>query len=129
MRARFMMGAGGEVFVRRGQLVLRGLTPLPALYRGFPLHPDDDKDPYVFRIDLSQFGVGTGRVVFSRQPGVGTTVVPLDLLPLSLQKRPATKNPRLWVNSALAVATTAIAVRQRRATRRQHRKGPFRNGL
>ena len=31
-----------------------------------------------------------------------------------------TRNPRLWVNGALAVATTAIAVRQRRARQRQH---------
>jgi hypothetical protein len=72
-----MMGAGVEVLVRRGQLMLRGLSPVPTLYRGFPLHPDDDKDPYVFRIDLSEFGIGTGRVVFRREPGAGGT--PLDL--------------------------------------------------
>jgi hypothetical protein len=114
-----MVGAGVEVFARRGQLILRALSPVPAVYRGFPLHPDDDKDPYVFRIDLSEFGIGTGRVVFSREPGAGTRAVHLDLVPMSLQKRPATSNPRLWLNGALAVAATAIAVRRRRARPRR----------
>ncbi len=120
VRARSMMGAGVEVFARRGQLMLRGLTPVPAVYRGFPLHPDDDQDPYVFRIDLSEFGIGTARVVFSREPGAGTTAAHLEFFPMSAQKRPATNNPRWWVNGALAVAATAIAVRRRRARRRQH---------
>ncbi len=57
----------------------------------------------MFRIDLSEFGIGTGRVVFSREPGAGTRAVHLDLVPMSLQKRPATSNPRLWLNGALAV--------------------------
>jgi hypothetical protein len=59
LRGRVMMGAGAQVVVRGGQLMLRVLTPVPALYRGIPLHPDDDKDPYVFRIDLSPFGMST----------------------------------------------------------------------
>ncbi len=112
MQAWSMAGAGAEVVVRRGRLVLRALSPVPALYRGFPLHPDDDTDPDVFRIDLSKFGIGTGRVVFSREPGVGTTAVHLEL-PMSLEKRPASENPRLWITGALAVAATAIAVRRR----------------
>jgi CubicO group peptidase (beta-lactamase class C family) len=115
-RARLTIGAGAEVFVRGGQLMLRGLSPLPAVYRGFPLHPDDHDDPYVFRIDLSEFGIGTGRVVFSQEPGMGTTALHIDFFPPSLQKRPATTNPRRWVTGvtgALAVATTATAVRRR----------------
>ena len=44
-QARGFAGLGAEVFVRRGQLTLRALSPVPAVYRGFPLHPDDDKDP------------------------------------------------------------------------------------
>jgi CubicO group peptidase (beta-lactamase class C family) len=110
------LGAGVEVFVRKGQLMMRALSPLPALYRGFPLHPDDDTDPYVFRIDLSTFGLGTGRAVFSRAPGEETTAVHLEFGPLSFQKQPAIKNPRLWatgVPGALAVAATATAVRRR----------------
>jgi hypothetical protein len=118
-RARLTLGAGAEVFVRGGRLMLRGLSPIPALYRGFPLHPDDDSDPYVFRIDLSEFGIGTARVVFTREPGVGTTSINSDLLPPSLHKQADTKNPRLWatgVLGALGVATAAIAVRRRRTT-------------
>jgi hypothetical protein len=112
-----MFGAGAEVFVRRGRLVLRALSPIPAVYRGFVLHPDDDKDPYVFRIDLSQFGIGTARVLFSHDAGGATTRVHFDLMPISLQKHPAIKNPRLWATGAvgaLGVATTATAVRRRR---------------
>ena len=97
--------------------MMRYLSPLPALYRGFLLHPDDDQGPYVFRIDVSTFGIDTGRVIFSREPGVGTTAVHLDFGPLSFQKQPDIKNPRLWATGALgalAVATAATAVRQRR---------------
>jgi CubicO group peptidase (beta-lactamase class C family) len=114
--ARFALGAGVEVFVRRGQLVMRALSPIPALYRGFPLHPDDDNDPFVFRIDFSAFGLDTCRVVFGRVPGVGTTAVHLDFGPMSFQKQPGIKNPRPWVTGALgalAMASTAEVVRRR----------------
>jgi hypothetical protein len=113
-RVRGMLGAGAEVFTSRGRLMFRGLTPVPAMYRGLVLHPDDDNDPYVFRIDL---GPTTSRVVFSHQPETGTTAAHLDLMPLSLHKQPATTNPRRWATGALgalAVATTATANRRRR---------------
>jgi hypothetical protein len=35
---------GAEVRVRRGQLMLRTLSPIPALYQGLRLHPDDRED-------------------------------------------------------------------------------------
>jgi hypothetical protein len=110
---------GAEVFVRRGQLMLRALSPIPAVNRGLPLHPDDERDPYVFRIDLSEVGLGTARVVFSRESGVGTTAVHLEFAPalLSFDKQPATRNPRPWATGALgavAAATTATAIRRRR---------------
>ena len=114
VRTRSMLGAGVEVFVRSGQLMLRGLSPIPALYKGFPLHPDDDKDPYVFRIDLAEFGLGSLRVVFGRDPGGATTRVHLDLMPLTLQKQPATLNPRWWATGALVVAATALVIRRGR---------------
>jgi CubicO group peptidase (beta-lactamase class C family) len=112
--------AGAEVSVHRGQLMLRVLSPIPALNRGLPLHPDDHQDPYVFRIDLSDFGIGTSRVVFSRAPGVGTTAVHLGFAPLSFQRQPRTRNPRWWATGALgslAAATTATAARRRRRRR------------
>jgi CubicO group peptidase (beta-lactamase class C family) len=90
-QARALVGLGAEVFVRRGALMIRSVNPIPVLYRGFALHPDDDKDPYAFRIDLSRFGIGTTRVVFSRGPGPGATRVHLELVPLSLERqRPRT---------------------------------------
>jgi CubicO group peptidase (beta-lactamase class C family) len=85
-RAREMAGAGVKVFVRGGQLMLRILTPIPAMYRGFPLYPDDEKDPYVFRIDLSSFGIGTMRVIFSGTARTQATAVHLDVMPLSCQR-------------------------------------------
>jgi CubicO group peptidase (beta-lactamase class C family) len=62
---RLFMGAGAEVTVRGGHLMLRPMTPVPALRRGMRLHPDDDSDPYVFRVDFSGLGKGTAPVVFA----------------------------------------------------------------
>jgi CubicO group peptidase (beta-lactamase class C family) len=107
--ARFALGAGAEVLVRRGQLLLRFLSPIPALYRGFTLHPDDDYDPYIFRMVLPLFGSGTCRVAFSQEPGVGTTALHLDLGPLSFQKQLSGTYPRLWATAALGgLAVTAV---------------------
>jgi hypothetical protein len=93
LRGRVMMAAGAEVLVRGGRPMVRLLTPVPALYRGFPLHPDDEQDPYVFRLDLSRFGMATARVVFGRQAGVGVTALHTDLQALSLDKRPVGRRP------------------------------------
>ena len=109
--------AGAEVFVRHGRLMIRPFTPVPSLLRGLPLRPDDDSDPYVFRVDLSDVGIGTSRVVFSRESGAAATSLHLDFAPLSFDKQPAISNPRPWGTAALAalaVATTATALRRRR---------------
>jgi hypothetical protein len=119
VRLRASLGAGVEVFVRRGRLLIRILSPIPAFYKGFPLHPDDETDPYAFRIDFSKFGLGAFSVVFSREPETGTTAVHFDVMPLTAQKRPATTNPRLWVECAVAVGTAAIL--GRRLLTRPHR--------
>ncbi|MGV1010020.1 MAG: serine hydrolase domain-containing protein [Dermatophilaceae bacterium] len=112
VRLRAMLGAGVEVLVRRGALVLRSLSPVPALYRGFPLRPDDDTDPYAFRIDLSEFGVGTIRVVFGREAATGTMLVHLDVMPLTARKRPAATNPRLWAQGAAGIGAAAFLGRR-----------------
>jgi CubicO group peptidase (beta-lactamase class C family) len=112
------LGAGAEVFVRRGELMMRFLSPIPRLYKGFPLHPDDEDDPYVFRIRLPLFGGGTCRVAFSQDPGVGTTALHLDFGPTSFQKQPDVTNPRRWVTGALGacgVAAATIAIDRRRS--------------
>jgi hypothetical protein len=113
---RAMLGAGVEVVVRRGHLTIRGQTPIPAVRKGLRLHPDGD-DPHGFRIDLSGFGLGTSPVVFSRDPDGEVTALHLGLAPMSFRKQPDVRNPRPWVNGALAVGATAIAVRRRRAKR------------
>jgi CubicO group peptidase (beta-lactamase class C family) len=87
VRAMAMVGAAARVAVRRGQLTIRGLSPLPPLLKGFRLHPDDENDPYMFRIDLSKHGLGTCRIAFSREPETGTVALHLDVHPLSLKKR------------------------------------------
>jgi hypothetical protein len=74
--------------------MVRALSPMPALYRGLALHPDDDEDPYVYRIDLSTHGLGTTRIVFSQDGGQEeTTRLHLEVIPLALQKRPAGIGP------------------------------------
>ena len=99
VRSRLMFGPGVEVLARGDRLILRGL---PALYRGLPLYPDDPADPYVFRVDLSRYGIGTTRVVFSRTPGDGVTALQFELMPMTLPKRPF--NPRRWAQASLAAA-------------------------
>jgi CubicO group peptidase (beta-lactamase class C family) len=118
--------AGVRVVVRRGQLTLRLVTQIPGLTRTFPLHPDDGQDPEVFRIDLSAFGMGTIRVIFSRGPDLGTAALHVELpgMPLSFQKQPATRDPSLWAKGALGalgIATAVAAVRWRRGRSREVR--------
>jgi hypothetical protein len=93
LRSRSIFGAGVQVFVRGGQLMIRALSPVPAVFRGFVLHPDDDRDPYAFRIDLSQYGLDTARIVFrdARERNIRPsrrhpTAVCLDLYPIALEK-------------------------------------------
>jgi CubicO group peptidase (beta-lactamase class C family) len=121
--AKLAIGPGAEVFVRRGQLMMRFLSPVPALSRGFVLHPDDDEDPYVFRIASFSFGRSTSRVVFTRAPGMGTTAVHLDPGLLSFHKRPAAKNPRLWATRALGAAAVATAAATAARRRRRPSQG------
>jgi CubicO group peptidase (beta-lactamase class C family) len=108
--------AGAEIVVRRGRLVLHPETPIPGL-RGFPLYPDDEDDPYVFRVDLSRFGIGTVRVVFSAETGGPATAFHVEIEPLtSFDRRPASTDPKLWTIGAFAVGT-AVAVGRLHAKR------------
>ena len=116
-QARGMAGLGAEVFVRRGTLMVRALTPIPAVYRGLVLHPDDAGDPDAFRIDLSRFGLGTARIVFSRTPDGDIAAMHSDMVPITLRKQPSNQNPRRWARRAApALAGLAMAgvVRRRR---------------
>ncbi len=107
-----MLGPGAEVAVRRGQLIIRGQVPIPAVRRGLRLHPDGG-DPYTFRIDLPGPGSGTSLVVFSREPGGEVTALHLGVQPLTFHKRPGIQNPRPWAAGALAAGATALAMNHR----------------
>jgi CubicO group peptidase (beta-lactamase class C family) len=124
MMAWSMVGAGAQVAVRRGKLMLRALSPVPALYRGLRLHPDDPDDPYVFRVDLSAYGMDTARLVFSRDAAGATTGLHLDGLFLSAQKRSVLRNPRqlpAGIRAEHAMTTTAIGVQPSNRRRRPGR--------
>lgn len=115
LRGRLAMGRGAEVFVRSGRLMVRMLTPIPALYRGFALQPDDETDPYVFRMDLSSLGMPTVRLAFERDAGRGVVAVHTDLQSLSLDKQPAATRGRMSAAGALgalAVVTAASGLRR-----------------
>lgn len=109
---RVMMGAGVEVVVRGGQLVLKPLTPIPAMRAGMVLHPDDADSPRVFRVVMPQYG-RTSRVVF-------TDDVPRRMLldVMSFEKRPDARNPRRMITGG--AAAVAIALQAIRLNRRGH---------
>ena len=103
---------GAEVVVRSGLPILRFLTPIPAMYRGFPLIPVDDEDPYAFRIDILGSGLEPMRVVFSQDLAGATTRLHFDRMPLTLVKGSAISNPRRWMVGSMGLvsiaATTAV---------------------
>jgi Beta-lactamase len=109
---RAAIGAGCEVTVHRGQLLLKPLIPIPAMRRGLRLYPDDPYDPQVFRVDLSEAGKPPTRVVFSRDPDAEGAAMRLLMLGMCLRKRPAVSNPRPWVNGGLAAGAAALAIRR-----------------
>ena len=104
--------AGAEVVVRGGRLVLRP-EPVISGLRGFPLSPDDEGDPYVFRVDLSRLGIGIVRVVFSAETGAPATAFHLEMEPLmSFDKRPPLTDPKLWTIGAFAAGAAVVAARR-----------------
>jgi CubicO group peptidase (beta-lactamase class C family) len=109
---RLFMGAGAEITVRRGRLLLRPLTPVPALRRGMLLHPADRDDPFVFTVDVSGLGKGAQPVVFSGfDQGTGTPTLLMN--GMAFRKRPDNRNPKLWLAGAVSAGAVAMAVRHR----------------
>src|SRR5215469_567761 len=119
MRLRAMLGLGAEVFVRRGALMVRVWSPLPAAFRGFELHPDDEKDPYSFRIDGKRFGIDSARVVFAPDDS-GQTKLSLDLMPIAVRRRVDSKRFQL---AKRVVGGIGIAGAAALAARRRSRSG------
>jgi hypothetical protein len=107
--SRALWGAGAEVMVHNGNLMLKPLTPIPALRRGFRLYPDDPDDPYVFRIHFPGFGIEL-RVVFDGGSNERTAWrLLLDMM--SFERRPDFRNPRRLLTGGLAAGTAALAIR------------------
>jgi WS/DGAT/MGAT family acyltransferase len=96
LRGRLAMGGGLQVFVTDGRPMLRVRMPIPALWRGMPLQPDDTADPRAFRLDLSQWGMGEVRLRFATEPGTGRKLMHTDLggQPITFTGPPAPRKPR-----------------------------------
>jgi CubicO group peptidase (beta-lactamase class C family) len=116
--SRALMGAGAEIVVQGGHLMLKPLTPIPALRRGFRLYPDDPDDPWLFRVYFPEFGMDL-RVVFARGRGQ-KRAMRLFVNLMSFQRRPDLGNPRRWATGALTAGTAAVAIR---SVVRHHRSG------
>jgi hypothetical protein len=120
LRERLLLGGGADVFVRGGRLMVRVLTPVPALYRGLPLEPLDRTDPYVFRLDLSAFDMAPVRVVFSKVVAGRAMAVHTDLggQPWTLVRASDLGVLRrlMPIAAALAGAAAVVALRRRRAS-------------
>jgi CubicO group peptidase (beta-lactamase class C family) len=117
LRERLALGGGAEVFVSGGRLLVRILTPLPALYRGLPLEADDPTDPYVFRLDLRPYGMSSVRVVFAGVIDGRATAVHTDLggQPWSfVRSRDRMASPAWLITGGLAMAGIAAFARGRR---------------
>jgi CubicO group peptidase (beta-lactamase class C family)/MFS family permease len=93
---RLGFGAGAEVSIREGSLWFRPLSAIPTMRHGFRLHPDDEYDPYVFRLDLTDLGMGTFRAAFTPRTEAGRTRHRFEAGFVSLQQRPDALNPRRW---------------------------------
>jgi CubicO group peptidase (beta-lactamase class C family) len=118
-RVRMLTGAGVEVAVRDSHLVLRGLSPVPRLRKGFRLHADDPGDPYLFRLDLTDLGQGTWQLAFSRNGDGAVTALHLAPIPMSVGKRPGYRNPARLAAAGAGAACVAGAVAALRALRRR----------
>ena len=109
LSARALFGAGAEVVVQGGRLMLKPLTLIPTMRRGFRLYPDDPEDPWVFRIYFPEFGMNL-RVVFDHGPtSRAATRLLMDVM--SFDRRPDIRNPRPWVTGGLTVGTATLAIR------------------
>jgi CubicO group peptidase (beta-lactamase class C family) len=107
--SRALMGAGAEVVVHRGHLMLKPLTPIPGMRRGFRLYPDDPDDPWVFRVHVPDYGMEL-RVVFAGGPRGGAAArLLLDMM--SFERRPDLLNPRPWVTGVAAAGVATLAIR------------------
>ncbi len=113
VRLRGMIGLGIEVFVKGGRLMCRFLTPVPELARGFVLHEESPTDPFVFRIDLAEADLEPIRAAFGVASSGVVDRLYLDVMPLTLRRRPDALNPRRWAGWLLGMGGVGLALRLR----------------
>jgi CubicO group peptidase (beta-lactamase class C family) len=128
LRIRLMLSRGVEVVAGDGRLRIRFLAPVPFApvplpLAGLPLEPDDEHDPYLFRLDLSQVGMPPVRVVFNRGAAGRATAVHTDLggQPWSLVRADDAGIERRWLPPVMAasVAIGLMAAARRHATNKE----------
>jgi hypothetical protein len=112
---RAVFGAGIEVTVHSGHLMLKPLTPIPAMRQGMRLYPDDPADPRVFRVESPEYGTSL-HVAFSGKTAMGPGTERLLLEEMLFQKRPDLRNPRRWVNAVAVAGAAGIVIRHYRAS-------------
>jgi CubicO group peptidase (beta-lactamase class C family) len=110
VRLRGMIGAGVEVFMRRASLMLRFLTPVPALAAGFPMYAADPSDPFVFEIRPDDAS-GPMRVAF-RPNAAGRMDLTFEAMPIVLKGQPAWTNPRRAITGVAAAGVGVCAARR-----------------
>jgi CubicO group peptidase (beta-lactamase class C family) len=81
------MGLGLRIRVSHGRLTASALSPVPALLRGFELHPGDPGDPDVFQIVFPMFVAGPSRAVFSRDQSGNVTALHLEPGPMTFLRK------------------------------------------
>ena len=115
---RTWLATGGEVevTVRNRHLVLRALSPLPALRKGLRLHPIDETDPLLFAVNAEGLFVP----VAFRRDEAGTVTVMCTGTPAltTFHRRPAWRSSGLRVKALSAAGLAATAYRRLRARRR-----------
>jgi hypothetical protein len=120
-RAWEMVGGEVEVVVKNRRLVLRALSPLPALRRGLELHAVDDDDPLSFGVEFDGLVVP---LVFAR--GARGQVDRLMVGPpvnTTFHRRSLLRSSRVRGRTVLVSAgVVALALGRRRRRRRRERR-------
>ena len=105
--------------------MIRALTPVPGLYRALPLHPDDEDDPYVFRLDLSELGMSSVRVVFGRDAASGAAAIhaEADLGGTVAAQATRAREARTSLAAAMSPGAASATIRGGRGVRRTSHRG------
>ena len=112
-----MMGGEVQVLVKDRRLLLRALSPIPALRRGLELHPVDHGDPLLFAVESDGLVVP---VAFTRkEPGCIDGVVVGPPANARFHRRPTLRSTRVRGGLVVAGALAAALHRWRRRRRPQ----------